>query len=223
MSARDQPRPRITPHIIETSTPTATHSILVTQRTSTDRNKPRGGGSNILRNAPGIGGGSVAECVSSEKARYRGEGEKRHRSGESDQSAGPIPRRTRKERRASALRCCRAGPSRRARGDPQCPSHGHKQQFSEGSMEAGSVGHDPAHLERGRQPVARLPVHRDYFRRKRRRSMQCFASATASSFSGAMVERVDRDMMGKSARLAYMPVHQLDHCHMGTISYPRYW
>ena len=53
--------------------------------------------------------------------------------------------------------------------------------------------------------------------------MQCFASATASSFSGALVERVDRDMMGKSARLAYMPVHQLDHCHMGTISYPRYW
>jgi hypothetical protein len=63
----------------------------------------------------------------------------------------------------------------------------------------------------------------DYFGRKRRRSMQCFASATASSFSGALVERVDRDMMGKSARLAYMPVHQLDHCHMGTISYPRYW
>jgi hypothetical protein len=29
--------------------------------------------------------------------------------------------------------------------------------------------------------------------------MQCFASATASSFSGAMVERVDRDMMGRSA------------------------
>jgi len=69
----------------------------------------------------------------------------------------------------------------------------------------------------------RLPVHRDYFRRKRRRSMQSFASATASSLSGAMVERVDRDMMGKSARLAYMPVHQLDHCHMGTMSYPRYW
>ena len=36
-------------------------------------------------------------------------------------------------------------------------------------------------------------------------------------------ERVDRDTMGKSARLAYMPVHQLDHCHMGTMSYPRYW
>ena len=63
----------------------------------------------------------------------------------------------------------------------------------------------------------------DYFRRERRRSMQCFASTTASSFSGAMVERVDRDMMGKSARVAYMPVHQLDHCHMGTMSYPRYW
>ena len=78
-------------------------------------NEAPGGGSNILGNAPGIGGGSVAECVSSEKARYRGEGKKRHRSGESDQSAGPIPRRTRKERRASALRCCRAGPSRRAR------------------------------------------------------------------------------------------------------------
>ena len=42
--------------------------------------------------------------------------------------------------------------------------------------------------------------------------MRCFASATALSFSGAMVERVDRDTMGKSARLAYMPVHQLDHC-----------
>ena len=53
--------------------------------------------------------------------------------------------------------------------------------------------------------------------------MQCFASATASSFSGAMVERVDRDMMGRSTRLAYMPVHQLDHRHMGTMSYPRYW
>ena len=39
--------------------------------------------------------------------------------------------------------------------------------------------------------------------------MQCLASATASSFSSAMVERVDRDMMGKSARLAYMPAHQL--------------
>jgi hypothetical protein len=44
--------------------------------------------------------------------------------------------------------------------------------------------------------------------------MQCLASATASSFSGAMVERVDRDKMGKSARVGYMPVHQLDHCHM---------
>jgi hypothetical protein len=52
----------------------------------------------------------------------------------------------------------------------------------------------------------------------RRRSMQRFASATASSFSDAMVERVDRDMIGKSARLAYMPVHQLDHCHIGTMS-----
>jgi hypothetical protein len=29
-------------------------------------------------------------------------------------------------------------------------------------------------------------------------------------------------MMGKSARVGYMPVHQLDHCHMGTMSYPRY-
>jgi len=53
--------------------------------------------------------------------------------------------------------------------------------------------------------------------------MQCLASATASSFWGAMVEMVDRDMMGRSARLAYMPAHQLDHCHIGTMSYPRYW
>jgi len=51
--------------------------------------------------------------------------------------------------------------------------------------------------------------------------MQCLASATASSFWGAMVEMVDRDMMGRSARLAYMPAHQLDHCHIGTMSYPR--
>jgi hypothetical protein len=56
----------------------------------------------------------------------------------------------------------------------------------------------------------------------RRRSMQRFASATASSFADAMVERVDRDMIGKSARLAYIPAHQLDHCQMGTMSYPRY-
>ena len=63
----------------------------------------------------------------------------------------------------------------------------------------------------------------NYARAARSWSMRCFASATASSFSGAMVERVDRDTMGKSARLAYMPVHQLDHCHMGTMSYPRYW
>jgi len=53
--------------------------------------------------------------------------------------------------------------------------------------------------------------------------MRCFASATASFFCDAMVESVERDMMGKSARLAYMPVHQLDHCHIGTMLYPRYW
>jgi hypothetical protein len=35
--------------------------------------------------------------------------------------------------------------------------------------------------------------------------MQCFASATASSFLGAMVERVDRDKAGKSGRVAYTP------------------
>ena len=52
--------------------------------------------------------------------------------------------------------------------------------------------------------------------------MQCLASATAFSFSGAMAERVERDKMGKSARVGYMPVNQLDDCHMGTMSYPRY-
>jgi hypothetical protein len=35
--------------------------------------------------------------------------------------------------------------------------------------------------------------------------MQCLASATASSFWGAMVESVDRDMMGRSARLDGRP------------------
>jgi hypothetical protein len=38
----------------------------------------------------------------------------------------------------------------------------------------------------------------------------------------ASVLSVERGKMGRSARAGYTPVHQLDHCHKGTMSYPRY-
>jgi len=53
------------------------------------------------------------------------------------------------------------------------------------------------------------------------RSIFCFASATALSLYGAKVRNVDREMSGKSARVALMLAHQFAHWRVGTISYPR--
>jgi hypothetical protein len=50
------------------------------------------------------------------------------------------------------------------------------------------------------------------------RSIFCFASATALSLYGAKVRSVDREMSGKSARVALMLAHQFAHWRVGTIS-----
>ena len=67
-----------------------------------------------------------------------------------------------------------------------------------------------------------LLVPSQYFRRERKRSIFFSASVTPSSLRDASVLSVERGKMGRSARAGYAPVHQLDHCHKGTMSYPRY-
>ena len=54
-----------------------------------------------------------------------------------------------------------------------------------------------------------------------RRSIFCFASATAPSFRGAKVRSVDRATSGKSLLVVWILAHQFAHWRVATISYPR--